>query len=211
MNEKVETTKKITEEDIKQMKEIIAEELITKAIKEDDNSEIREIITCKNIEMGETKLREFTGVVRLTRFIPKNGRTMSYKELEKEMPTMFEAIENMEGNPVDVITKEKAFTSDLTVKTNEAIALRRLEATVEKIKEEQGEEIAELVRKAELEQRKELKEEIKKVQEKGVEWDENIVFDIWMILRGIRQRKYMEDDKLPVDMLIELYSYIPRN
>lgn len=202
-------TTQVSKEDIKQMKEILAEEVIAEAVKTSDNSNIREIVTCKNIEMGEKKLREFTGVVRLTRYIPKQGRALSYNELEKEMPVMFEAIENIEGNPVDVIVTQKAFTSDLMLDSNEQIALRRLNATIEKIKQEQGEEVANMIKEAELEQRKSLQKEIKKVQEQGVDWDENIVFDIWMIQRGKRQRAYMEGEKLPVDMLIELYSYIP--
>lgn len=209
MAKEAKTTQEISKEDIKQMKEILAEEVIAEAVKTGDNSNIREIVTCKNIEMGEKKLREFTGVVRLTRYIPKQGRGLSYNELEKEMPVMFEAIENIEGNPVDVIVTQKAFTSDLMLDSNEQIALRRLNATIEKIKQEQGEEVAKMIKEAELEQRKSLQKEIKKVQEQGVDWDENIVFDIWMIQRGKRQRAYMEGEKLPVDMLIELYSYIP--
>jgi hypothetical protein len=31
-----------------------------------------------------------------------------------------------------------------------------------------------------------------------------------MIRRAARQRRYMENEKLPVDYLIELYSYIPK-
>ena len=209
MAKEVKTTQEISKEDIKKMKEILAEEVIAEAIETGDNSGIREIVTCKNIEIGEKKLREFTGVVRLTRYIKKQGRTLSYNELEKEMPTMFKAIENIEGNPTDVIVTQKAFTSDLTLESNEAIALRRLEGTIKQIKKEQGEEVANMIKEAELEQRKELKEEIKKVQEQGVDWNENIVYDIWMIQRGIRQRAYMEGEQLPVDMLIELYSYIP--
>lgn len=210
MSKEIKTTQEITKEDIEMMKEIIAEEVIAKAIKEDDNSEIREIITCDNIKMGEKALREFNGVVRLTRFVPKEGRELSYEELKKEMPVMFDALDNIEGNPMDVIKKDKAFTSDLTVKSNEPKAMKRLEATLEIVRAKQGEKAAKLVEKAQKEQREEMKKEIKKVESQGVDWDEQIVFDIWMIRRAIRQRSYMEGEKLPVDHLIELYSYIPR-
>ena len=210
MSVQVQTQNEISKEEIKQMQEIIGEEIIAKAIEEDDNSEIREIITCKNIELGEKRLEEFNGVIRLTKFIPKKGRDLSYEELEEKMPTMFNAIENMEGNPVEIIKKDKAFTADLTLASNEAIAMKRLEASIKIVKQKQGEKAAELVKKAQLEERKSMKAEIKTVEEKGVEWDEQLVFDIWMILRAIRQRKYMEEEKLPVDLLIKLYSYIPR-
>lgn len=198
----------VEQKDIKEMEEIIAEELI---LNDEDGSQVAEIVTCKNIQMGEEKYSQFKGVYRLNgKFIPKVGRPFSFEELEKEMPNMFEAIENIEGNPADAIDDEKEFTASLTVKSNEEKALRRINAEMKKVEQESGKEVAEMIKKQLLESRETLKEEIRIVETMGVEWNENLVWDIWMILRGIRQRNYMEREGLPVDYLIELYSYIPR-
>lgn len=198
----------VEQKDIEQMEEVIAEELI---LEDEDGEQVREIVTCKNIQMGEEKYATFKGVYRLNgKFIPKVGRPLSFEELEKEMPNMFEAIENIEGNPRDAIDDEKEFTASLTVAGNEEKALRRIEAEFKKIKKESGEEVAKLIKEQLLNTRETLKEEIRVVGTIGVEWNENLVWDIWMILRAIRQRSYMEREGLPVDYLIELYSYIPR-
>lgn len=198
----------VSKEEIKEMKEIIAEEVIAN---DEDNKQVREIVTCKNIEIGEQKAVEFKGVLRLNgKFIPKDGRPLSLEQLEEEMPEMFEAIENIEGSPFDVIEEDKEFTAELQVAGNEERALRRIEANIKLVEKEQGKEIAQLIKEQLLEKREVLKEEIKTVEDMGVTWNENIVWDIWMIKRAERQRKYMENEGLPVDYLIELYSYIPK-
>ena len=198
----------ISVEEQKEMEEIIAEEVIANDV---NNEQVREIITCKNIQMGEEKNLTFKGVFRLSgKFIPKDGRPLSFDELEKEMPEMFEAIENMEGRPSDIIDDDKEFTSELTVASNEERALRKLNANIQLVEQESGKEVAELVKKQLLEKREVLKQEIKKVEEMGVIWNENIVWDIWMIQRGRRQRAYLKREGLPVDYLIKLYSYIPK-
>ena len=198
----------VTEEEKREMENVIAEEIIANDV---GNEQIREIITCKNIKNGEKRAIEFTGVLRLNgKFIPKVGRPLSLDELETEMPNMFEALENIEGNPGEAINDEKEFTASLTVPGNEDKALRRINANVEIIKKEQGEAIANAIKEQLLEKRATLKEEIRVVETMGVEWNENLVWDIWMIKRAIRQRAYMEQEGLPVDYLIELYSYIPR-
>lgn len=197
----------VSEEEKKEMENIIAEEVIANDV---ENEQVREIVTCKNIEIGEKRALEFTGVLRLNgKFIPKVGRPLSLEELEKEMPEMFEALENIEGNPGDAINDEKEFTASLTVAGNEDKALRRINANIEIIKKEQGETVAKAIKEQLLEKRATLKEEIRVVETMGVEWNENLVWDIWMIKRAIRQRNYMEQEGLPVDYLIELYSYIP--
>lgn len=206
----VKTTQKVTEQEKEEMRNIIAEEVIANDDSED--TQCREIVTCKNIEMGESRYMQFKGVFRLNgNFIPKEGRPLSFEELEAKMPNMFEAIENIEGAPKIAIDDEKEFTSGLTVQSNSEKALRRINAQVEIINKEQGQEVAELIKSQLLDTRKTLVEEIKTVETLGVEWNENLVWDIWMILRAIRQRNYMERESLPVDYLVELYSYIPRN
>jgi hypothetical protein len=197
----------ITQKDIQEMENVIAEELI---VNDDENiSQVREIVTCKNIQMGEQKYREFRGVIRLNgRFVEKIGRPLGFDELSELMPNMFESIENIEGSPKDVIDVDGEFTNGLTVATNEENAIRRIKATAQMIAKEQGVDAQDLVDSL-IAQRELLKEEIKLVEEKGVDWNNNIVWDIWMILRAIRQRNYMEGENLPVDYLIELYSHIP--
>lgn len=200
----------VSEKDKKEMMEIIAEEVIANDV---DGTQVREIVTCKNIEMGEKKAVEFKGVLRLNgKFVPKVGRPLGLAELEKEMPTMFERIENIEGNPRDVIEDDKELTSGLTVASNEETALRRINASIKNMVENDGvePEVAELIKKQLLKERELLKEEIRVVETMGVIWNENLVWDIWMIKRGIRQRAYMEQEGLPVDYLIELYGYIPQ-
>ena len=192
----------VTQEEVKEMENLIAEEVI---MNDEDGTQVREIITCKNIEMGEKRAVEFTGVLRLNgKFIPKVGRALSLDELEKQMPNMFEALENIEGNPSVAINDEKEFTSSLTVKGNEEKALRRINANVKLIEKDQGEAVANAIKEQLLERREALKKEIRTVEEKGVDWNENLVWDIWMIKRGIRQRAYMEQEGLPVDYLIQL-------
>lgn len=200
----------VSKEEVEQMKNIIGEEVV--ANDDADGSQCKEIVTCRNIEMGETRYTQFKGVFRLNgKFIPKVGRTLSFEKLMETMPNMFEAIENIEGAPKDAIDVNKEFTASLTVKSNEEKALRRVNAKCKAIAEDQGEELAELLRTELLNARKQLKEEIKAAEKEGVDWNENLVWDIWMILRGIRQRKYMEREGLPVDYLVELYSYIPKS
>ena len=136
----------ISVEEQKEMEEIIAEEVIANDV---NNEQVREIITCKNIQMGEEKNLTFKGVFRLSgTFTPKDGRPLTYDELSKEMPEMFESIENMEGNPSDIIDADKEFTAELTVASNEERALRKITANIQIVEQESGKEVAELVNEA---------------------------------------------------------------
>ena len=196
----------ITQKDIQEMENIIAEEIIAQ---DEDYSQSSEIVTCKNIQIGEQKYREFQGVIRLNgRFVEKEGRPLSFDELGELMPNMYEAIENIEGAPKDAIDVDGEFTNGLTVASNEETAIRRIKATAEMVAKKQNIDAQGLIDSL-MAQRELLKEEIELAEEEGVKWNNNLVWEIWMIQRGIRQRAYMEGENLPVDYLIELYSYIP--
>lgn len=143
--------------------------------------EVFEIMRILNIIEGDKIKNEFTSYKRFGITVQKEGR-VSYDVIVKEAPTLIDDIKNIEGAPGDVIEKvyPKLISGD--VNFNEMSS------------EEQD-------------KCKKILEETHTLEQKGVVFNENMLWELWKINRGEVCRKFVQDAGLPINQLIEMYSY----
>lgn len=173
----------ITQE-MKQQMENLSVEKMTR-------TEVDNVITIRNINIGETAEEEFQNKIKFGIEMPKEGR-IPLKTVEANIPTIWEEISNITGNPKDCIST--GMFTDLLL-TNDKEYLKRF---FDAMKTD-----------SERKRFKTMRKEAKTVIDKGLKWNDSLIWDIWKIIRGRKQRVYLENNGDNVDFLIKLYSYIP--
>lgn len=154
-------------------------------------TEVDNVITIRNINIGETVENEFENKIKFGIKMPKEGR-IPLKDVETSIPTIWEEVSNITGNPKDII--ETGMFTNLLVTKDEKYLKKFLEA----MKDEH-----------EREKFMTMRNEAKSVIKKGLKWNDSLIWDFWKIIRGRRQREYLTNNGDNVDFLIELYAFIP--
>ena len=173
----------ITQEMKNQMKNLNVEQMT--------RTEVDNVITIRNINIGKMAEEEFENKIKFGIEMPKEGR-IPLTIVEENIPTIWEEISNITGNPKDTISTGM-FTELLL--TNDKEYLKKF---FEAMKTD-----------SERERFKTMRKEAKTVVDKGLKWNDSLIWDIWKIIRSRKQRVYLENNGDNVDFLIALYSYIP--
>lgn len=171
---------KPTKEQIKKAETIVVKNL--------SDEEVGEIISIKKIEKGEKTLKNFSELVKFGTAVPRPGR-ISWEKLKDSVYVKY--IKESEFDDLsDGLLDDVFFNEEMKAEH------------IEDMKEEGEDE--------ELQIFKEVEKEIKKLQDKGLEINRNLVWDIKSILTMEKQKYYLIRDGNDIEFLKELYSYIPQ-
>jgi len=160
------------------------------------SEEINDVVTVNNIVIGEKEEDEFEETIRFGIAMPKEGR-IPFDIVEEGLNVIWEEIENIKGFPGDTINTG-LFTTKLVTKDE-----KFFEEFVGNMKDRRGKPM-----KEEQEKYRKMREEALGLIEKGLKWNDNLIWTLWKIIRGRRQRTFMEKSGESVEFKIELYSYI---
>ena len=160
------------------------------------SEEINDVVTVNNIVIGEKEEDEFEATIRFGIEMPKEGR-IPFDIVEENLDVIWTEIENIKGFPGDTINTG-LFTTKLVTKDE-----KFFEEFVGDMKDRRGKPM-----KEEQEKYRKMREEALGLIEKGLKWNDNLIWTLWKIIRGRRQRTFMEKSGESVEFKIELYSYI---
>lgn len=160
------------------------------------SEEINDVVTVNNIVIGEKEEDEFEETIRFGIAMPKEGR-IPFDIVEENLDVIWTEIENIKGFPGDTINTG-LFTTKLVTKDE-----KFFEEFVGDMKDRRGKPM-----KEEQEKYRKMREEALGLIEKGLKWNDNLIWTLWKIIRGRRQRAFMEKSGESVNFKIELYSYI---
>lgn len=158
--------------------------------------EIDDVVTVNNIVIGEKEEDEFEAGLRFGIEMPKEGR-IPFSIVEEGLDVIWEEINNIKGYPGDTINTGM-FTTKLVTKDE-----KYFEEFVNDMKDRRGRPMKEQQKKY-----REMRKEALALIEKGLKWNDNLIWTLWKIIRGRRQRGIMEKSGESVEFKIELYSYI---
>ena len=158
--------------------------------------EIDDVVTINNIIIGEKEEDEFEAGLRFGIEMPKEGR-IPFEIVEENLDVLWEEINNIRGYPGDTINTGM-FTTKLVTKDEEYF-----EEFINNMKDRRGRPMTE-----QQERYREMRKEALLLIEKGLKWNENLIWTLWKIIRGRRQRAIMEKTGESVEFKIELYSHI---
>ena len=178
----------ITKEQIEIMETLNVEQM--------SKEEIDDVVTINNIVIGEKEEDEFEETIRFGIAMPKEGR-IPFNVVEENLDVIWTEIENIKGFPGDTINTGM-FTTKLVSKDE-----KFFEEFVDGMKDRRGRPM-----KEEQKKYRKMREEALVLIEKGLKWNDNLIWTLWKIIRGRRQRAFMEKSGESVDFKIELYSYI---
>lgn len=151
------------------------------------DEEVREIISVRKIEKGEKTLRNFSELMKFGTAVPRPGRI---------------PFENISTSYIKYI-KESDFYDDLNDGLlDEVFFDEEMESEMIEDMKEEGEE-------EEIAFYKEVKKDIINMKEEGLKIDRNLVWDIYAIISGEKQRYYLERDGNDIEFLKKLYGNIP--
>lgn len=168
-----------TKEQIETMKKIVVKNLT--------DEEIGEIISVQKIEKGEEVKKTFSELMKFGTAVKRPGR-IPFDEIEE---SYLEYI------------KESDFFDDLNEGyLDEVFTDKELEAEMLEDMREEGEE-------EEIAFYEEVKEGIEKMKEQGLVINRNLVWDLFSILNGEKQRYYLERKGNDIEFLKKLYGHIP--
>lgn len=168
-----------TKEQVKAVKNMVVKDL--------SDEEIKEIISIRKVEKGEKALKNFSELMKFGAPVARPGRI---------------AFENISKNYIKYI-KESDFYDDLNDGLlDEVFFDEELESEMVEDMREEGEE-------EEIAFYKEVKKDIINMKEQGLKIDRNLVWDIYTIISGERQKYYLEREGNDIEFLKKLYSNIP--
>ena len=169
-------------EQIKNVENIVVKDL--------DMDTIGEIISVKNIEVGEKTLANFSELNKFGTPVARPGR-LAFSTIEETAPHYLELLRETSGQ--DDINEGK-FDEAL-------IDEAKFQEIVEEMEEEDEIEEAQNYREA--------RKELLKLIDLGLKVDRNLTWDIRKIMRNENLIFYLERDGNNVPFLRELYSHIP--
>lgn len=168
-----------TKSQIKEVKNMVVKNLT--------DEEIREIISVRKVEKGEKTLKNFSELMKFGTAVPRPGR-IAFSEISE--------------NYIKYI-KESDFYDDLNDGLlDEVFFDEELESEMVEDMREEGEE-------EEIAFYEEVKKDIINMKEQGLKIDRNLVWDLYAIISGEKQRYYLERDGNDIEFLKKLYSNIP--
>lgn len=168
-----------TKEQVKEVKNMVVKDL--------SDEEVKEIISIRKVEKGEKALKNFSELMKFGASVARPGRI---------------AFENISENYIEYI-KQSDFYDDLNDGLlDEVFFDDEMESEMIEDMKEEGEE-------EEIAFYKEVKKDIISMKEQGLKIDRNLVWDLYAIISGERQRYYLERNGNDIEFLKKLYSNIP--
>lgn len=160
------------------------QKLVVKSLSDD---EVKEIISTWKVQRGEKALENFSELTKFGEKIPRPGRIKWDDVSEKYINYIKESdfFDDLNDGLLDEVFFDEELESELLSDMEE-------EEEFDEIKKYQA-----------------VKEDVLKMQKKGLKIDRNLVWDIHAIISGETQKFYLERAGNDIEFLKDLYSEIP--